>query len=133
VTFMAPVDGTYTFTYRAKDSTGALSANTATVTVTAVLADVVVPSSALFRTDKKRWVVTGTASAPNQTISLTYDDGSLKGWEFGQVQVDTLGAWTLDIRGVTGNDDPTTAAVRPTRIRATSSLGGTGTIGLTIK
>jgi len=92
-----------------------------------------VVTSALFRTDKKRWVVTGTSSAPNQSISLTYVDGSVPGHEFGTATVDALGAWTLDIRGVTGDDDPTTLAVRPTRIRATSSLTGSGTVGLTIK
>jgi hypothetical protein len=135
VTFNAAAAGNYTFTYRTRDSAGALSANTATVTVNSVLSDVVVISSALFRTDKKRWVVTGTSSAPNQTISLTYDDGSLRGYEFAQAQVDALGAWTLDIRGVAGNDDPTTIPVgtRPTRVRATSSLTGSGTVTLTIK
>jgi hypothetical protein len=133
VTFNAAAAGNYTFTYRTRDSAGALSANTATVTVNAVLSDVVVVSSAIFRTDKNRWVVTGTSSAPNQIISLTYDDGSARGFEFAQAQVDALGAWTLDIRGVTGQENPTTLAVRPTRVRATSSLTGSGTVTLTIR
>jgi hypothetical protein len=134
VTFNAAAAGTYTFTYRAVDSAGAQSANVATVTVNAVLSDTVIVSSALFRTDKKRWVVTGSSNVPNQTISLTYDDGSATGHEFGVATVDALGAWTLDIRGVTGLDDPTTVTpVQPKRIRATSSLTGSGTVGLTIK
>ena len=54
-------------------------------------------------------------------------------FEFAQAQVDALGAWTLDIRGVTGNENPTTLAVRPTRVRATSSLTGSGTVTLTIR
>src|SRR4051812_33223152 len=134
VTFNAAAAGTYTFTYRAVDSAGAQSANSATVTVNAVLSDTVIVSSALFRTDKKRWVVTGSSNVPNQTISLTYDDGSATGHEFGIATVDALGAWTLDIRGATGLDDPTTVTpVQPKRIRATSSLTGSGTVGLTIK
>jgi hypothetical protein len=134
VTFNAAAAGTYTFTYRAIDSAGALSANTATVTVNAVLSDTVIVSSALFKLAQKRWVVTGSSNVPNQTISLTYDDGSATGHEFGVASVDALGAWTLDIRGVTGLDDPTTVTpVQPKRIRATSSLTGSGTVGLTIK
>jgi hypothetical protein len=133
VRFNTATEGTYTFTYRTQDSAGALSANAATVTVNAVNADVVVISSALFRNDKKRWTVTGTSSVPNQTISLTYDNGAAAGYEFGTVQVDGTGAWTLDIRGVSGTDDPTTLNPRPTRIRATSSLTGSGTIGLTVR
>jgi len=133
VTFKAAAAGSYTFTYRAIDSAGALSANIATVTVNAVLSDTVIVSSALFKLAQKRWVVTGSSNVPNQTISLTYVDGSAAGYEFGVAQVDALGAWTLDIRGVTGNDDPTTLAIRPTRVRATSSLTGSGTVGVTLK
>ncbi|MFL5377719.1 MAG: cadherin-like domain-containing protein [Myxococcales bacterium] len=134
VTFNAAAAGTYTFTYSAVDSAGAQSANVATVTVNAVLSDTVIVSSALFKLAQKRWVVTGSSNVPNQTISLTYDDGSATGHEFGVATVDALGAWTLDIRGVTGLDDPTTVTpVQPKRIRATSSLTGSGTVGLTIK
>jgi hypothetical protein len=133
VTFTATKGGTYTFTYHAKDAAGAISANAATVTVNAIGSDVVVVSSALFRSDQNRWVISGTGSAPDQTISLTYEDGSAAGFEVGQALVTVTGAWTLDIRGVTGTENPTTLTTRPTRIRGTSSLTGTGTVVIQYK
>ncbi|MFL5459008.1 MAG: cadherin-like domain-containing protein, partial [Myxococcales bacterium] len=133
VTFTATTAGTYTFTYHAVDAGGLVSANAATVTVNAIANDVIVVSSALFRNDQKRWVISGTGSAPNQTIFLTYDDGSAAGFEIGQATVTVTGAWTLDIRGVTGNEDPTTLATPPTKIRGTSSLTGTGTVVIQYK
>ncbi|MFL5442694.1 MAG: cadherin-like domain-containing protein, partial [Myxococcales bacterium] len=114
VTFTATTAGTYTFTYHAVDAAGAVSANAATVTVNAISNDTIVVSSALFRDDQKRWVISGTGSAPNQTIFLTYEDGSAAGFEVGQATVTVTGAWTLDIRGVTGNEDPNSLATRPT-------------------
>ncbi|HZX65097.1 MAG TPA: hypothetical protein VFE76_06860, partial [Myxococcales bacterium] len=95
--------------------------------------DTVFPTSAQFRTDKNRWVVTGSDSEPNQLIHLTYEDGPLAGFEFGTVTGDALGNWTMDERGFSGNFNPTTLKPVPTRIRATSALGGSGTIGLSIR
>ena len=125
VTFTAASAGTYTFTYQAKDSAGVISVNAATVTVQVIGSDTVDVASALFRNDKKRWVVAGTSNVPNQTITLTYVDGSAAGHAIAvDLPVDAAGAFTLDIRGVTGLDDPTTLAVRPTQLRGTSSLTG---------
>src|SRR3954469_10907021 len=128
VTFTAATDGTYTFTYHAVDNAGAISANAATVTVNVIANDTVVVSSAQFRDAQKRWVISGTGSAPNQTIHLTYEDGSAAGTEIGTALVTVTGAWTLDIRGVAGVDDPTTLASKPTKIRGTSTLNGSGTV-----
>src|SRR4051812_21295789 len=128
VTFTAATEGTYTFTYHAVDNAGAISANAATVTVNVIANDTVVVSSAQFRNAQKRWVISGTGSAPNQTIHLTYDDGSAAGTEIGTALVTVTGAWTLDIRGVAGVDDPTTLATQPTKIRGTSTLNGSGTV-----
>jgi hypothetical protein len=133
VTFKATKGGTYTFTYHAKDAAGAVSANAAKVTVNAIASDVVVVSSALFRSDQKRWVISGTGSAPNQTITLTYVDGTVAGFVLGTAPVTVTGAWTLDIRGVTGTEDPTTLKKQPTKIRGTSSLTGTGTVAIQYK
>ncbi len=125
VTFTAASAGTYTFTYQAQDSAGVISVNAATVTVQVIGSDTVDVASALFRNDKKRWVVAGTSNVPNQTITLTYVDGSAAGHAIAvDLPVDAAGAFTLDIRGVTGLDDPTTLAVRPTQLRGTSSLTG---------
>jgi hypothetical protein len=133
ITFSAAEPGTYTFTYRALDGAGLRSTNAATVTVKVSGDDTVVAASAEFRTDKNRWVVSGSDSEPNQLIHLTYEDGPLAGFEFGTAKGDALGNWTMDQRGVSGNFNPTTLKPVPTRIRATSALGGSGTIGLSIR
>ncbi|HVI22415.1 MAG TPA: hypothetical protein VM691_02970, partial [Myxococcales bacterium] len=110
-----------------------VSANAATVTVVAIPGDTVTITKAQFATGPKRWVVTGTTSVPNQSINLTYVNGTLPGWSIGTVAVDALGNWTLDIRNVTGNDDPTTFLKRPTTLKATSSVGGSATVTITYK
>jgi hypothetical protein len=133
ITFTASAAGTYTFTYRAVDASGTPSANAATVTVVAIASDTVGVTTAQFRTGQARWSVTGTSSAPNQRITITYVDGAAAGAVIGTAQGDATGAWTLDIRGVTGVANPTTLNPRPTRVRATSALGGSGTQVITIR
>ncbi|MFL5441127.1 MAG: Ig-like domain-containing protein [Myxococcales bacterium] len=133
VTFTAPTAGTYTFTYRVQDKAAVVSANTATVTVTVVPTDTVTINKATYTLGAKRWVVTGTTSTPLQTINLTYVNGTAAGHSIATVPVDALGNWTLDIRGVTGLDDPSTLAVRPTTLKATSSSGGSSTVTITYK
>lgn len=127
VTFSATAIGTYTFTYQAQDSAGATSANRATVTVNVVAADQVGANSAVFRTGQRRWIVSGASSIPDQLITITYEDGPAAGVTLGTARGDANGNWTLDVRGVSGVLDPTTLVPRPTRIRATSALGGSGT------
>jgi hypothetical protein len=134
VTVNATAAGTYTFTYRAQDAAGLLSAP-ATVTVRAVTADTVVAQAATFRTTAKRWVISGTDSIGGQVITLTYANGSAAGTTIGTATGDAAGNWILDIRGVSGVLDPTTIplATRPTQVRATSPLGGTGVVNITIR
>ena len=55
------------------------------------------------------------------------------GHSIGTVPVNVFGNWTLDIRGVTGLDDPTTLLKRPTSLKATSSFGGAATVTITYK
>jgi hypothetical protein len=133
VTVTAATAGTFTFTYNVQDASGAISANAATVTVNVIPADTVTITRAQFTIAQKRWVVTGTTSVPNQSINLTYVNGSAAGHSIGTVPVDTLGNWTLDIRNVTGLDDPTTLPVRPNVLKATSSFAGASTVGITYK
>ncbi|MFL5431751.1 MAG: cadherin-like domain-containing protein [Myxococcales bacterium] len=133
VTFTAPSAGTYTFTYKVQDKAAVVSANTATVTVTVIPTDTVTITKATYTLGAKRWVVTGTTSTPLQTINLTYVNGTAAGHSIATVPVDALGNWTLDIRGVTGLDDPSTLAVRPTTLKATSSSGGSSTVTITYK
>jgi hypothetical protein len=133
VSVAAPLPGTFTFTYKVVDRAGVVSANAATVTVTVIPGDNVIVTKAIFSVGPKRWVVTGTTSVPNQSINLTYVNGTAAGWSIGTVPVDALGNWTLDIRNVTGNDNPTTLAARPTTLKATSSAGGSSTVTITYK
>jgi len=130
VTVTAAAAGTFTFTYKVQDSAG-VSATAATVTLNVIPADTITITKAQFTLSQKRWVVSGTTSVPNQTISLTYVNGTAAGWSIGNVPVDTLGNWTLDIRNVTGNDDPTTVGAKT--LKATSSSGGSATVAITLK
>ncbi|MFL5458125.1 MAG: hypothetical protein ACJ78X_17125, partial [Myxococcales bacterium] len=125
--------GTFTFTYQVQDSAGVVSANAATVTLNVIPNDTVTFTKAIFTVSSKRWVVTGTTSVPNQTITITYVNGSAAGHAIGTIPVDTLGNWTLDIRGVTGLDDPTTLPVRPNVLKATSSFAGAATVNITYR
>ncbi|MFL5454174.1 MAG: Ig-like domain-containing protein, partial [Myxococcales bacterium] len=131
VTVAAP--GSYTFTYQVQDKAGAISANAATVTLNAIPADTVTITKATYTIAQKRWVVTGTTSVPNQTINLTYVNGAAAGHSIGTVPVDALGNWTLDIRNVSGLDDPSTLNPRPNVLKATSSFAGAATVGITYK
>ncbi|MFL5378714.1 MAG: cadherin-like domain-containing protein, partial [Myxococcales bacterium] len=132
VNFLAPTAGTYTFTYRARDKAGNLS-NPATVVVRIIGDDTVVAASALFRTDKKRWVVSGSDSEPNQTITLTYVNGAAAGTVVGTAVGDAAGNWLFDVKGMTGALDPTTLNPRPTQLEAKSTLGGSSRITITIR
>ncbi|HZX93130.1 MAG TPA: cadherin-like domain-containing protein, partial [Myxococcales bacterium] len=132
VTFTAPAPGNYAFTYRALDRAGNLS-NTATVIVSVIGEDTVVAASALFRTDKNRWVVSGSDDQPNQTITLTYFDGPAAGTVIGTATGDAAGNWLFDQRGFTGVLNPTTLTPRPSQLQAKSSLGGTSRITITIR
>jgi hypothetical protein len=133
VTATVPAAGTYTFTYQVQDSAGVISANTATVTLNALPSDTVTITKANFTASQGRWVVTGTTSVPNQSIDLTYVDGSAAGHSIATVAVDSFGNWTLDIRGASGLDNPTTLPVRPTTLKAASSFQGSATTAITYK
>lgn len=82
VTFTPPAQnppGNYTFTYSAVDSAGAISANTATVTVTLSGGEAIVPAKTQYTQNKGRWTLTGTVSPANgQTINMVYVDGTYK-------------------------------------------------------
>jgi hypothetical protein len=133
VTVTVGAPGTYTFTYQTQNVGGLVSANAATVTLNVIPNDVVTVTKALFTISSKRWVVTGTTSVPNQNLTISYADGSAAGFVLATVPVDALGNWTLDIRGVTGTQDPTTLAVRPKSLKTTSSFGGVATTAITYK
>ncbi len=129
--------GTYTFTYRAKDAFGATS-NLATATVTLAGGETLGITRADYIVNKRRWRVDGTSSVTGtQTIFISYANGtfadgtSAAGTLVGTTQV-VGGLFTLDLTLAGTNDprNPTSAlfSVRPTAIRATSSLGGSSPV-----
>jgi len=141
VSFNATAGGTFTFTYNAQDSAAVLSEPTL-VTVNVLASENIVVVSALFRTNQSRWIIDGTDNlVAGQTLTIAYDDGvltngaSAAGTQIGTAVVDALGAWLLDIRDAAGVLNPTNFAafqLLPTRIRVTSTFGGTTTANITI-
>ena len=127
VTFNATLAGTYTFTYQAQDASGAVSANTATVTVQVAAAETINFSLAQYETSKRRLRVSGSISpASQQTVRLEFVDsaGTVLGLA-GTVTATATGGWTLD-----------TTVTRPTganAIKATSSNGTVRTQALILK
>jgi hypothetical protein len=142
VSFTPTSTGVFTFSYRAKDRSGTLSANTGTVTVTVSGAEQIA-GTATFRTDKRRWIVTGTDSViAGQTLTITYTNGTLQngasaaGTVIGRAVVDAAGNWLLDLVGASGVLDPTNTSVfrsLPTSVRVTSPLNGSATLGISVR
>jgi hypothetical protein len=127
VTFTANTAGTYTFTYRAQDKAGALSLLPATVTVTVAAAETLtITPPALFTVASSRWKIAGTDTPPfGQVVRIQYANGPNAGFIIADVPVDALGNWLLDIRGVSGLFNPTTAAA--TQIMVSSFINGNST------
>ena len=126
--------GTYVFTYRARDLAGALSVNTATVTVTLSGGETLAIQRADYTANKRRWRIDGTSTVPStQTVYVMYADGvfadgtSAVGYLVQTTQA-TAGIWTVDFT-LAGTNDPRNPTsnvflVRPTRIYAITNLGG---------
>lgn len=126
--------GTHTFTYQARDLAGALS-NPATVTVTLSGGETLSFVRAEYIANKRRWRIEGISSVlGTQTVYVMYADGifadgtSAVGYLVGTAQIDPLGAWAVDFT-LAGTNDPrnptsTVFSVRPTRINAITTLGG---------
>jgi len=126
--------GTYVFTYRARDLAGALSANTATATVTLSGGETLAIQRADYTANKRRWRIDGTSTVPStQTVYVMYADGvfadgtSAVGYLVQTTQA-LAGIWTVDF-ALAGTNDPRNPTsnvflVRPTRIYAITNLGG---------
>ncbi|MBI4290419.1 MAG: cadherin-like domain-containing protein [Betaproteobacteria bacterium] len=119
VTFNATAGGTYTFTYQAQDASGAVSANTATVTVQVAAAETISFTRAEYIVSKSRIKVQGTISpAANQTVKVEFVNsaGTVLGTA-GTVVADAAGNWTLD-----------TTVARPTGTSAVKATSSNGTV-----
>jgi len=161
VSYTPTTTGTFTATYRAVDAAGALSTNTATLTVTVANVEAIVPGNTLFRArvgnaGQSRWVLDGTDSVrQGETLSMVYANGTLSAAQgggscngtlanpkclIGTAVVDGTGAYLLDFTFAPGGpQDPTSStawATRPTQVRTFSSnpvLGGSATTPITLK
>ncbi len=148
----------YTFSYRARDVSGALSANTATVTMTVNATEAIVVQKSIFTSKTWRWTVAGTDSLiAGQTLTVTYDITTPPTFKvngvctamtaatnpvIGTATVDALGNWTYDVLGTSaGTVNPTNTGSNgtgfwctpPKQVKVTSPLGGTATTNITLK
>ncbi|MEJ8834922.1 Ig-like domain-containing protein [Ramlibacter sp. AN1133] len=154
LSYTPTASGAFSFTYQVTDVAGALSANTATGTVTVALNEVITFGKHQFVQNKNRWTIDGTDNiVQGQTITVVYEDGWLVGAPaacngtatnancvIGTSPVDGLGNFLLDKVGVSGALNPKAGTsiwkTAPTRIRAYStlpSLGGTAAIDIVFK
>jgi hypothetical protein len=158
MSFTSTATGPFTFTYNAKDSSGALSALPATVTVTVSGSEgiIITKNNYVFR--QFRWVVTGSDNVvTGQTLSLAYTggtyntvpgsglcDGNAANFVIGTTPVLANGTWqfnpTLSNTGLvnptnTGGNGPANAfwCTPPTQLRISSPLGGSANSNITLK
>jgi hypothetical protein len=128
VTFTSATAGVKTFTYRAVDAGGLVSANTATVTVTVAAAETMAFTKNLYTVSQQKLVAAGTvAPAADQTVTVTFVNsaGVVLGTA-GTAVTDATGAWLLQIVGIP-------LPVGTVSIKATTSNGTSSAIALTIK
>lgn len=126
VNFTGNLPGAYTFTYQASDVAGAVSANTATVTVTVAAGETVTIQLAEFRTTNREWRVSGViAPTTSGTVTVRYANGPNAGLLIGTAPI-TAGTWSFRESGVTGLRDPRTG--QATQIRVTGPAGGAGSV-----
>ncbi|HEY6886731.1 MAG TPA: cadherin-like domain-containing protein [Solirubrobacter sp.] len=162
VSFTPTGTGTFTFTYRAVDQLGAVSANTANVTVVVAGSEAIQIQKAIFKQGNvggavsARWTVAGADSIKQgQTLTIVYNNGTLNAANgggscpgnpvnpkcvVGTTVVDSLGNFAYDqVLNPGGPTDPTdlaTWATRPSQVKVFSSspvLGGAGTLGISLK
>jgi VCBS repeat-containing protein len=109
VNFTASLPGLYTFTYQARDASGALS-SAATVNVTVSAAETIVITQAEYRRLEGRLRLSGTVtpvSSPPQVLEIRWANGTNTTTLVTTVIPSAAGAWAIDLRLVTGILNPT--------------------------
>lgn len=158
ITFTPTTLGTFTFTYRARDAAGALSTNTATVSMTVNAVEAIVVTKSIFTGKTWRWTVAGTDSVlGGQTLTIKYDITTPPTYKvngvctamtaatnpvIGTAVVDALGNWNYDVLGTSaGTTNPTNTGSNgtgfwcspPKAVRITSPLGGAASSNISFK
>jgi len=158
ITFTPTAQGAYSFTYKAQDQAGAVSANTANVSVTVAGTENIVVTKSIFTAKTWRWVVSGTDSVSSgQTLTIKYDITTPPTYKVGGVctamtaatnpvigtaAVDNLGNWAYDVLGTSaGLTNPTNTGSNgtgfwcspPKAVRVTSPLGGSANSNISFK
>ncbi|MBI5015027.1 MAG: hypothetical protein HZB55_05990 [Deltaproteobacteria bacterium] len=159
VTFTGSGGGSvYTFSYKARDVAGGLSANTATVTVTVNATEAILIAKSIFTNKTWRWTVTGTDSiAASQTLAIRYDITTPPTYKangvctpmtaatnpvIGTATVDALGNWSYDVSvNSAGTINPTNTGSNgtgfwcsaPKAVLVTSPLGATRSANIQFK
>lgn len=123
--FLATAPGTYTFTYRAQDLSGAVS-NETTVTVQAAAAENLAISRTLYERSKNRIRIDGSINpSAGQTITVEFINSAGTVLGLAGTTTPVNGAWTLDRQ--------VAMPVGTTSVKATTSNGTVRTATLTIK
>jgi Big-like domain-containing protein len=162
VTYTPTSTGNFTFSYRAVDAAGALSANTVNVAVTVSSVEAIVPGKTIYKvgnvggTTSARWTVDGTDSViQGETLTIVYNNGTFTAAAgggscngtatnpkcvIGTAVVDSIGNFLFDQVMVPGGPtDPTDLATwssKPTQVNIFSSspvLGGARTNAISLK
>jgi cadherin-like protein len=158
ITFTPTAVNTYSFTYKAQDQAGALSANTANVSVTVNATESIVVQKSIFTNKTWRWTVAGTDSSPaGQTLTITYNITTPPTYKvngvctamtaatnpvIGTATVDALGNWTYDTTVTSaGTVNPTNTGSNgtgfwcspPKAVSITSPFGGTASSNISFK
>lgn len=123
VNFAARAPGNYTFSYQARDASGALS-NVATVTVVAVAGDSITIARAEFRTGQARLRIEGTVSpvgSPPQRLEVRWANGADINSVVATPVPDAAGNWAVDIRDAAGIQNPLNSGA--TQLVVASSAG----------
>lgn len=160
VNFTPSSTGNFSFTYQAKDASGALSLNTATANIAVIGSESISYTKNIYTRGRiggvvsARWTVAGTDTVrEGQTITIVYNNGTLRATGqscngsatvpscvIGTAVVDGAGAWTYDKVGTPGGPsdptDTTTWSTLPSATKVFSSspvLGGSNSSGITLK
>jgi hypothetical protein len=118
VLFAASIAGTYTFTYTARDAANAVSAPV-TSSVTVTQSETVSITLAEYRRSGARLRITGTVNpvtTPPQRMEIRWSNGTDTISLVATPTADAAGNWAIDLKGVTGIQNPDNSGANAVRV-----------------